>query len=45
MKKIYSSIDLGSNNIKVVVSEMHKNKMNVLATAKVPSSGIKKRVH
>ena len=41
MKKIYSSIDIGSKSIKVIVSEMHKNKMNVLATAKVPSKSVK----
>jgi len=44
MKKIYSSIDIGSKSIKVIVSEMHKNKMNVLATAKVPSKSIKNGV-
>ena len=42
MKKIYASIDIGSDTVKIIVSEMYKNKMNVLATAKVPSLGIKK---
>ncbi|MFA5602723.1 MAG: cell division protein FtsA [Bacilli bacterium] len=42
MKKIYSSIDIGSDTIKLIVSELYKNKMNVLATASVKSKGLKK---
>lgn len=41
MKKIYSSIDIGSDTIKLIVSELYKNKMNILATSMVKSSGLK----
>lgn len=42
MKKIFSSIDIGSNSIKIVVSELFEDKLNVLAATNYPSSGIKK---
>ena len=42
MKKIYSSIDIGSDTIKLIVSEMYKNKMNILAVSSVESKGIQK---
>lgn len=42
MKKIYTSIDLGSDLIKMLVAEIYKGKLNVLATAIVPTKGIKK---
>ena len=42
MKHIYSSIDFGSDTIKVVVAELFNNKINLLANASMPSKGIKK---
>ena len=41
MKKIFSSIDIGSDSIKIVVCEYFQNKLNVLASIKKSSSGIK----
>jgi len=42
MKKIYTSIDIGSNSIKVVVAELFKGKLNILAVSDTPTSGIKR---
>lgn len=42
MKHIYSSVDIGSDAIKVVVCELYQNKLNLLAATSVPSAGIKK---
>ena len=42
MRKIFSSIDIGSDSIKIVVCELFQNKLNVLASTKYPSHGIKK---
>ncbi len=42
MRKIYTSVDIGSDSIKVVVLELHQNKLNLLAVSSVKSSGIKK---
>lgn len=42
MKHVYSSIDIGSSSIKVVVCELYQNKLNLLAATAVPSNGIKK---
>lgn len=42
MKKIYTGIDIGSDTIKIVVSEIYKNKLNVLASSVVSSEGVKK---
>ncbi len=42
MKKLYASIDIGSDTVKVLVCEIYKDKMNVLASSSVKSSGIKK---
>ena len=42
MKKVYASIDIGSDTVKVLVCEIYKDKMNVLASSSVKSSGIKK---
>ena len=42
MRKIISSIDIGSFSIKIVVGEIIKNKLNVLAVSNTPSKGIKK---
>jgi cell division protein FtsA len=42
MKKIYTSIDIGSDSIKILVAELVKNSLNVLAQTDVRSNGIKK---
>ena len=42
MKHIYTSIDLGSDTIKIVVAELHQNKINLLASTSTTSKGIKK---
>ena len=42
LKNVYTSIDIGSDSIKVVVCELHNNKLNFLATSSVKSKGIKK---
>ena len=41
MRKIYSSIDIGSSSIKIVVLEELEKKLNVLANISYPSKGIK----
>ena len=41
MRKIYSSIDIGSSFIKIVVVEELEKKLNVLANISYPSKGIK----
>lgn len=42
MRKIYTGIDIGSDSIKIVVSEVFNNKFHVLASTCVNSNGIKK---
>lgn len=42
MKHIYTSLDIGSDSIKVVVCELYQNKINLLASASYKSKGIKK---
>lgn len=42
MKHVYTSIDIGSDTIKVVVSELFNGKLNLLAASSVESEGIKK---
>ena len=42
MRRIIASLDVGSNNLKLVVGEIFKKKLNVLAAVDVPSRGIKK---
>lgn len=42
MKHIYTSVDIGSDTIKIVVFELCKNKLNLLAASSVKSKGIKK---
>ena len=42
MRNIYTGIDLGSDNIKIVVAELVKDKFQVLASTAVKSVGIKK---
>lgn len=44
MKHIYSSMDIGSDNIKIVVCELFQNKLNLLAASSFKSKGIKKGV-
>lgn len=44
MKQIITSLDLGSNSIKLIVGEIYKNKLFVLSSSEVFSSGIKKGV-
>lgn len=41
MKDIYTGIDLGSNSIKIVVSQKVNDKFQVLASCSSPSNGIK----
>ena len=42
MRKVYTSVDLGSDSIKIMVGEFYNKKLNVLATSCVKSRGIKK---
>lgn len=42
MKQIITSLDLGSNSIKIIVGEIYKNELFVLACSEVKSKGIKK---
>ena len=41
MRKIYTSVDLGSNSIKIMTGEVYDKKLNVLAVSEVKSRGIK----
>jgi cell division protein FtsA len=41
MKEIITSLDVGSSRLKLVVGEMHNDKLYVLACAEAKSSGIK----
>ncbi len=42
MRSIYTSIDMGSDSVKIVVCELYRGRYNLLATTSVKSSGIKK---
>ena len=42
MKKIYSSIDIGSDTIKFVVGEYYNKKVNVLASYSIKSKGVRR---
>jgi cell division protein FtsA len=42
MKRIYTCIDIGSSNVKVLVGEMFKGRLIVLSTSCVRSRGVKK---
>lgn len=42
MKHIYTSIDIGSDSIKIVVCELYQNKLNLLASSSFTAEGIKK---
>lgn len=42
MRHIYTSVDIGTDSIKIVVSELFHGKMNLLAASSSKSKGIKK---
>lgn len=42
MKHIYTSLDIGSDSIKIIVCELYQNKLNILACSSYKSKGIKK---
>ena len=42
MRKVYTSVDLGSDSIKIMVGEFYNKKLNVLAVTHVKSRGIKR---
>lgn len=42
MKHVYTSVDIGSDSIKIVVCELFQNKLNLLAASSFKSHGIKK---
>ena len=42
MKHIYTSVDIGTDSIKVVTCELFRNKLNLLAASSVKSEGIKR---
>ena len=42
MKKIYTSIDIGTYSIKIIVGELFNNKIHILARSCVKSKGLKK---
>ena len=42
MKQIITSLDIGSDKIKLVVSEVHNNNLYILSCSEVNSKGIKK---
>lgn len=42
MKHIYTSLDIGSDTIKIAVCELYQNKLNLLVSSSYKSKGIKK---
>ncbi|NCC71575.1 hypothetical protein EOM09_08440 [bacterium] len=42
MRRIYTSLDLGSNSLKIVVAEIFNQKFSVLAVAETKCKGVKK---
>ena len=42
MRHIYTSLDIGSDSIKIVVCELYQNKLNLLASSSHKSKGIRK---
>lgn len=42
MKHIYTSLDIGSDSIKIAVCELYQNKLNLLAATSVKAQGIKR---
>ncbi len=45
MKKVLTGIDIGSDLIKIVVTEVYENHFYTLAATNVHTSGVKKRVN
>ena len=41
MKNVYTSIDIGTDSIKIAVCQLFNNKLNLLAVSSVKSKGIK----
>src|SRR5574344_1293895 len=44
MKRIYTSLDIGSDTIKVVCMEQYKDELNLLASASVSTKGVQKGI-
>ena len=44
MRKIMACLDVGSDTVKLVVGEMVKKKLNILAVAEAPSRGVKEGI-
>ena len=44
MKEIISSLDIGSSTVKLVVGEVYKEEVHVLAVSEVKSKGVKKGI-
>lgn len=44
MKEIISSLDIGSSTVKLVVGEVYKNEVHILAVSEVKSKGVKKGI-
>ena len=44
MRNIYSGIDIGSDTIKIVTGEYVNGNFNVLASASVPSNGVRRGI-
>ena len=42
MKKIFTSVDIGSDTVKILVSEKHDDNLNVIASNTIKSKGIRK---
>ena len=42
MRKIIASLDIGNHTIKLVVGEIVRGKLNILACVDTPARGIKK---
>ena len=42
MKKIFTSVDIGSDTVKILVSELFGENLNVLANTSIKSKGIRK---
>ena len=44
LRHIYTSLDIGTDTIKIIVSELYHGKVNLLASSSVKSKGIKKGI-
>ena len=42
MKKIFTSVDIGSDTVKILVSEIYGDNINVIASNTIKSKGIRK---